>query len=133
MWRRIRIVLTSHLAASWIAFFIVILCRIPGFVHHSNDPKTWLAVVIGQVFAPIIILGIPWFAYHHYTSVYSVIAVLVYLAVGTPLLLRRWRALSAKRLREQRLEDGQCPQCGYDLRETLERCPECGEVVPKAV
>jgi hypothetical protein len=37
------------------------------------------------------------------------------------LLLRR-RAARAKR-------DNMCPQCGYDLRATPQRCPECGLVM----
>jgi hypothetical protein len=34
--------------------------------------------------------------------------------------------------RRKRLQSGQCPDCGYDLRASPERCPECG-VIPEKV
>jgi len=33
----------------------------------------------------------------------------------------RWR---------QRLRAGLCPTCGYDLRASKEKCPECGSPIP---
>jgi hypothetical protein len=39
----------------------------------------------------------------------------------------------AHALREQRALRGECMQCGYDLRATPTRCPECGAAAPEVV
>jgi hypothetical protein len=52
----------------------------------------------------------------------------IWSAVTLPILLYAFGRFRAGR----RLSTGACTNCGYDLRATPERCPECG-VVPKQV
>jgi hypothetical protein len=45
--------------------------------------------------------------------------------LGLPFILR---ALARLRMRRRCIQRGLCPVCGYDLRATAGRCPECGAV-----
>jgi hypothetical protein len=49
----------------------------------------------------------------------SIAAVLPLARFGPPLVRRMRR-------RRHRRQQGHCPSCGYDLRATPDRCPECG-------
>jgi len=35
--------------------------------------------------------------------------------------------------REARISAGFCPMCGYDLRASNDKCPECGEAIPEPI
>ena len=66
------------------------------------------------------------------TVSYQIVAVpfalpaLIFGAIG----LLPWMRLRRRRLiAEDRVKHGLCPACGYDLRATAGRCPECGAVV----
>jgi hypothetical protein len=58
---------------------------------------------------------------------WSAVALTAFLPIGR--VLRRLGRARARRRKQQR---GQCEKCGYDLRATPVRCPECGHVPDKA-
>ena len=53
-------------------------------------------------------------------------------AVYVPFFAASLRLVHGRRLRARRRIRGQCLECGYDLRATPDRCPECGAVAAKA-
>jgi hypothetical protein len=42
-------------------------------------------------------------------------------------------AFRERRIRDNRIMSGLCPNCGYDIRGTPERCPECGSLLKRGV
>ena len=51
--------------------------------------------------------------------------------VVVPILLFAWAftVLRRKRLHRLRERMGLCARCGYDVRESKSRCPQCGDVI----
>lgn len=62
------------------------------------------------------------------TSVFFFFAFCALVVFVVYLVLPRKSALERHRLRS-----GQCRKCGYDLRASTGRCPECGTPIPQKV
>jgi hypothetical protein len=137
MWRRFRTILFSHAVASWVAFFSVFF---PWCINHWNNGFQHMylgpigpfraPVFVFQILAPIFIFQAPWAIYHRGLNLNSLLTVVGYVAIGIPFFIWRWRVQNEK-VRGERLRLGQCIRCGYDLRATPDRCPECGTIPPK--
>lgn len=81
----------------------------------SRTPLTVSAGVMSTPLVPYRSLSVPWF--------YPVVVLL-------PVTIA-WIAILSRRARRRR--QGHCPICGYDLRATPDRCPECGAVPTHAL
>jgi hypothetical protein len=62
-----------------------------------------------------------------------VYALIPHWAIAIPLLgWIVWRLLGPAAKRQRRVRKGQCASCGYDLRASQGRCPECGAQIDRA-
>ena len=69
--------------------------------------------------------------YHHRPGGMLRLGVPFWLPLAFAMVVPLWRLLDRIQL-GLRHRAGLCQQCGYDLRASRDRCPECGEPIPAA-
>jgi hypothetical protein len=85
---------------------------------HFHRPVQWNSAFVGIMWyrsAP------GWQLHLYYRTIIAVVGCY-------PLLVLTKSVIAASSSARRRRRKGLCPQCGYDLRATPERCPECGTV-----
>jgi hypothetical protein len=79
--------------------------------------------------AAVLFLCVGIFALGGYRTAQAWFAVAVFIAIIGYFVWQGRREIRDNR-EEARKQMGLCPKCGYDLRASPERCPECGAAVP---
>ena len=128
VWPNVRIALWAHSLASWTAFGVLWLDTLRQPNRAPIDGQFWLVFGLTEGLAPLW-LPLSLIVYQPVPGYNPALTMMVAAYVPVALLTAVWRwRCELRRLRSSRREAGHCVRCGYDLRETPTRCPECGAV-----
>jgi hypothetical protein len=118
----------AHVIASYFAYAAVMLTILA--FHPSAFKGTWLASLTRGVFSPVFVPLFLAFVILGYFQLYrNVVVILATYGLAMGLILAGWWKIDArKKLDRERIRLGLCRWCGYDLRASPGRCPECGKV-----
>jgi hypothetical protein len=82
--------------------------------------------ILFKLVAMLLGAALVWFIIAAILSLFNAwFIVLLAMVLGAVVSVQEWR----KRRREEWIQTGRCANCGYDLRATPDRCPECGRDV----
>ena len=129
MWRRFRAVLLSHVVACWLVSFAQQASNYQWIFEHRHDPQflpTFAAATIGApLFLPIISMR----SLRYRVNISLFISSMGLYSVTIVAVLSWWWHHQSSKIIEKRRKLGQCVACGYDLRASADKCPECGKIV----
>jgi hypothetical protein len=112
---------------------------VEAMMYHRTPRRTIFRYgVTGRSLAiQIILLGLAWAVatFFHLTPWFQWLLLIAQLSLVSVLGIGTiWFAVSQylmHRVRRFRIANGLCLQCGYDIRSNIDRCPECGAMVPR--
>lgn len=126
----VRTVVWAHCIASWATVAVLWFDTLRQPNAPQLDAEFVLIFSFTEFFAPIW-LPLSYLVYRPGLGGVTIHIGQIYLAFAAATALWRWR-VERRRLINTRRATGCCLRCGYDLRATPQRCPECG-TIPQAV
>lgn len=116
----------------WIEFIYAWDDRLAGQWEgfRTNSPAAVLLAGALGLLMLYVLLFLAWLVVKTDEHLRAVLMIAGIFTIAVPLFVRREMR---RRTIELRRSKGHCLACGYDLRETPDRCPECGRKVDREV